>query len=81
MKPSTITREPALCKLGQSNIKKRAFIFFLQSCGIIREYTVLSLQITPLPNLPAPKALHVRSLTHMLSQLPYLPLLASSLKQ
>lgn len=57
---------PALCKSHRCNIKS-CFHFLLQSCGLIRGYTIWrSLQITPVSRQCAPCS------PHMLSQLLYL---------
>lgn len=68
IKPSTIMCEPlpALCKSHWCNIKS-CFHFLLQSCEIIRGYTIWrGLQITPVSRQRAPCS------PHMLSQLLYL---------
>lgn len=64
----------ALCKSHRCNIKA-CFHFLLQSCGIIRGYTIWrSLQITPTPDNAPPLPTHAFSVT-------VFTLRASSLKQ
>lgn len=56
IKPSTVTREPltGVMQIRSEQHKNPAFIFFLQSCGIIRGYTILRrLQIIPPPFKPS----------------------------